>query len=147
LGLTWAELAQAYPESVETETDEEAQAKRKDLEKFMGADKDKLAVLGEAKGGTSFKVAGTEWGSGYTLVHLRYDDAGKVRQFAFDLPWGDYPAAKDTILAALEQKYGGKKDITKYGGTEYLLRAKAPKVTVENSDITKNWQLEVGEGP
>ena len=143
IGMTWPEIEKAYPANVETMTDEEAKAQREKIEAFMGDQKGSLDALGEAKGGTTFNLPGTEWGD-FTLVHLHYGDDGKVRQLAIDLPWGLYPESKDTILAALEKKYGPKKDITKYGGTTYELRAKDPQVTVENSDIIKTWRLQVG---
>lgn len=146
IGMTWADVSKAYPQYVATETDEEAAAKRKQLENFMGDDKDKLAALGEAKGGTSFTLPGTEYGS-FTLIHLRYDDAGKIRQFAFDVPYGPNPAARDGIKAALEKKYGKATEKTEYGRTEYVLHAENPLVVAQDSDITKAWSIEVGVGP
>lgn len=145
LGMTGDEISKAYAQYIETETDAEAQAKRKDLENFMGEDKDKLAVLGEAKGGTTFRVPGTEWGD-FTLIHLRFDDAGKLRQFALSIPYGAFPEAKASIQAAFEKKWGPAKAVDHYGRIQ-LEFATTPPVVASDSDITKDYTLEIGTGP
>jgi hypothetical protein len=146
IGLTWAELAKAYPQYAAAETDEEAAKKRKDLENFMGEDKDKLAILGEAKGGTTFNLPGTELDN-FTLVQLRYDDAGKVQSYSTSISYRGDATAKDRIKAAFEKKWGAAKAVDHYGDTELVLREAGPRVTARDSDILKAWTLEVGGTP
>jgi hypothetical protein len=147
IGATWADLEKAYPQYVATVSDEEAQKKRKELENFMGEDKDKLAVLGEAKGGTSFNLPGTEWAP-FTMIHLSYDEAQKVRSYSFGISYREgSAAAKDEIKAALEKKWGAPKVVDKYGQQQLVFREAGPRIVVEDDDIMKDWSIEVGGAP
>ena len=143
LGATWPDIAKAYPDAVKTQTDEEARAKRKELENFMGDDKDKLKALGEAKGSTMFELPPTEWGRQFTLVQFRFGPDGKAISYTFDIGYGQADEGKDDIKAALMKKFPGAKEGERYGRKVIVLRPSAPKIEAEDNTITKGWSIRV----
>lgn len=116
LGANAADVAKAYPQYADTE------------------------------GGTlTLHAPGIEW-SDYTLVQFHADDTtGAIKQVVFELSFESNPAAKDAIKAALEKKYGAAKEGQDVLGRPVLvLRDANPRVTAEEDDIMKGWDIEIG---
>lgn len=140
LGATPEELATAYADVLETLTAEEAEKKRKDLEKFTGKD---LSALGPAAASSNIDLLPTEFGSQFTRVNPTFGDDGKIERFRVGIAWEPYPAAKDEILGLIEAKWGEPKEEEKYG-KKILVFNDAPRVVVEEDTISKKWDIEVG---
>jgi hypothetical protein len=115
IGLTDADLEKTYPQYVDKSSD----------------------------GSVMLKAPGTEW-EDYTLVQFHKDDQGKVKQYVFSLSYRSNPAAKDTIKAALQKKWGAGTEVEEYGRKSLVLRDANPRVVAEEDDITKGWDLKIG---
>jgi hypothetical protein len=115
IGQTEADIEKAYPQYVEKSSD----------------------------GSVMLKAPGTEW-EDYTLVQFHKDDQGKVKQFVFSLSYRSNPAAKDTIKAALQKKWGAGTEVEEYGRKSLVLQEANPRVVVQEDDITKGWDVEIG---
>jgi hypothetical protein len=61
------------------------------------------------------------------------------------LSYDKNPDAKDAIKAALEKKYGSAKEGQDVLGRPVLvLREANPRITAQDDDIMKGWDIEIG---
>lgn len=139
LGATAEELATAYADVIETLTAEQAEKRRKDLEKFAGKD---LSALGPAAASSNIDLLPTEFGSQFTRVNPSFGDDGKVNRYRVGIAWEPYPAAKDEILGLIKAKWGEPKEEEEYGKKKLVFNDN-PRVVVEEDTISKKWDIEV----
>ncbi len=139
LGATREELAKNYADVLETLTEEEAEKRRKELEKFTGKD---LSALGPAAAASNIDLLPTEYGSQFTRVHPNFSDDGKIDRVRVGIDWEPFPAAKDEILGLIKAKWGEPKEEEKYG-KKLLIFNDSPRVVVEEDTISKKWDIEM----
>jgi len=139
LGATREELVKSYADILETMTEEEAEKRRKELEKFTGKD---LSALGPAAAASNIDLLPTEYGSQFTRVHPNFGDDGTIDRVRVGIDWEPYPAAKDEILGLIKAKWGEPKEEEKYGET-ILIFNESPRVVVEEDTISKKWDIEM----
>ncbi len=139
LGATPDDLKKNYAKYLEELTKERAEQQRADLEKFAGK---KLEVLGEASASTHLDLLPTEYGSSFTRVNPTLE-GGKIVRFRVGLDYKPFPPAKEELFAMLKAKWGEPKEQEDLGRKQWLFNAAAPRVVVENDDISKKWDIEV----
>lgn len=139
LGSTREDLAKSYADVLESLTKEEAEKRRKELEKFTGKD---LSALGPAAAASNIDLLPTEYGSQFTRVNPNFGDDGKIDRFRVGIDWEPYPAAKEEILGLIKAKWGEPKEEEKYG-KKLLIFSDNPRVVVEEDTITKKWDIEI----
>lgn len=87
LGKTPAELVKAYPKYIALARESTDKA---DVDCFLPP---------------------TKYQDGRTLVHVHFNDAGKVRSYSLDVEFRGKPAAKEAVLAAAKKAWGESKDV------------------------------------
>ena len=147
VGATVNQLKAAYPKYFVEQTQAQADSSRKDLEKMMGKDKDKLKVLGKAAPSAYIDFPPTDFGAYFTRVNLTFDDKGAVKYFRTSVAFRDYPEAKDAILAAIQAKLGTAKTAKEYGsfGDPVMIFGKKSDIVVHEDAISKAWEIKVGK--
>lgn len=139
LGASYDDLKKNYANYLEVLTKEEAEQQREQIEKMTGQ---KLDVLGEATASTNIDLPPTEYGSSFTRVNPTLE-GGKIVRFRVGIDYEPLPAAKDEIFAMLKAKWGEPKEQEDLGRKQWVFNAAAPKVVVEDDDISKKWDIEV----
>lgn len=139
LGATREQLAKSYADVLEVLSEEEAEKKRKELEKFTGKD---LSALGPAAASSNIDLLPTEYGSQFTRVHPNFADDGTIDRFRVGIDFEPVPEAKEEILALIKAKWGEPTEEEKYGDT-ILVFNEDPRVTVKEDTISKKWDVEV----
>lgn len=139
LGSTYEDITKNYAEWVEVLTKEQAEKQRANIEKMMGK---KLDVLGEATASTNIDLLPTEFGSSFTRVNPTLEN-GKVIRFRVGIDYEPFPAAKDEIFKMFEEKWGKPTEQEDLGRKQFLFNPAAPKVVVQEDNITGKWDIEV----
>lgn len=139
LGSSYADLQKNYAQYLEVLTKEQAEKQRANIEKMMGK---KLDVLGDAVASTNIDLLPTEFGNNFTRVNPTIEN-DKIVRFRVGIDHEPFPPAKDEIFAMLEAKWGKPIEEEKYGRKQFVFNAAAPRVVVEDDDISKKWDIEV----
>lgn len=139
LGSSYEDITKNYAQWVEVLTKEEAEKQRANIEKMMGK---KLDVLGDATASTNIDLLPTEFGSSFTRVNPTLEN-GKVIRFRVGIAYEPFPAAKEEIFKMFETKWGKPTEQEDLGRKQFVFNAAAPKVVVQEDDISGKWDIEV----
>lgn len=134
LGATRKDLATHYADVLEVLTEDEAEKRRRELEKLTGEAPPTVA--------TDLELPPTEHADQLTRVRPHFGDDGTIDRYRVDIAYGTVQGARDALLARFQAKWGEPQTQEKYGKTLLVFRER-PRITVEDDPVAKAWTVEL----